>query len=205
MKCTTHLDSAETKTEAEPEIETDSETETETETNTAATTTIHSVYYDQSLISSDVNKTVNASSVSIDEFQVVEVEEKQNVSTYRDSCLVLTRTADKEEEKPIIESYALNNCSQPKHVLCETNTLVVQNFQYACLAKPLTLDLPALVSQQLTQELCLSICQELQTKLAILQMDKCYCLDGATPNLLNVTVDFEKYRQKDCGNPCPGQ
>lgn len=169
------------------------------------TAVIHNVYYDQSMVSSDVNETVNVSMGSIDEFQLLEVEEKRNVSVYRDSCLMVTRTINKEEEKPMIEPVALNNCSTPKHVLCETNTLVVQDFQYACLAKPLTLDLPALISQQLTQELCLSICQELQTKLAIVQIDKCYCLDGATPNLLNVTVDFDKYRQTNCGDPCPGQ
>ncbi len=87
---------------------------------------------------------------------------------------------------------------------CETNTLVVQNFQYACFKKPKSFDLPALISNLLTHELCLSVCQELQTKLAILHINKCYCINGANPNILNITTDFQQYKEKNCGNVCPG-
>ena len=172
---------------------------------TETTTVIHSDYYDQSLIISDKDETATPSIGSINEFHVIKVEENRNASLNSDGCLLLTRTVAEEEEKPTIGSTGLNNCSKPRHVLCETNTLVVQNFQYVCLSKPMTFDLPALISSQLTHELCLSICQELQTKLAILHVDKCYCMNGAAPNLLNITLDFEKHRQKDCGSPCPGK
>jgi hypothetical protein len=155
-------------------------------------------YYDDAVISSDDNEsTVSTTHGSIDEFQAINYEENKN------SCVVITRSSSEEEERPIINSKT-DNCTQPRHVLCETNTLVVQNFQYACLEKPKILDLPALISPQLTHELCLSVCQELQTKLAILHVNKCYCLNGANPNSVNITTDFPKYEEKKCGNPCPG-
>ncbi len=168
------------------------------------TTTLHNLYYDDSLTSLDNNETVNTDHGSINEFQIIDSNENKNTSTKDNTCVVITRSVSEEEEKPILKNIPTNNCSKPRHVLCETNTLVVQNFQYGCFSKPITLDLPALISNHLTHELCLSVCQELQTKLAVLHINKCYCLNGASPTLLNITTDFRKFKQKNCGNPCPG-
>ncbi len=168
------------------------------ETDLTTTTTIRSLYYDDSLISSDNVTSVNIDHGSINEFQVIESNKTKN------TCVIIQRLISEEEEKPLLTSVQTTNCSQPRHVLCETNTIVIQNFQYACFIKPKILDLPALISNELTHELCLSVCQELQTKFAILHINKCYCLNGANPYVLNITTDFQKYRQKDCGNACPG-
>jgi hypothetical protein len=169
------------------------------------TTTLPNLYYDDLTISSDTNDTINSDHGSINEFLVINSSENKNSSIKDDNtCVLITRALSEEKEKPIIRNSLVNNCSTPKHVLCETNTLIVQNFQYACLSKPKTLDLPTLISSQLTHELCLSVCQELQTKFAILHINKCYCLNGIGPTSLNLTTDFQKYRQKNCGNACPG-
>lgn len=74
----------------------------------------------------------------------------------------------------------------------------------ACLQKPITLGVPALISNLMTHEFCLSVCQELQTKFAIVKNDKCFCLNDGRGNTLNITIDFEKYRRSTCGKPCPG-
>jgi hypothetical protein len=168
------------------------------ETDTTTTALVVNFYYDNSLVLSDDNDTSSTTHGSINEFQVINYEENKN------TCVVVTRSVSEEEERPLLKANQTDNCTQPRHVLCETNTIVVQNFQYACLKKPNILDLPALISHQLTHELCLSVCQELQTKLAILHINKCYCLNGARQNSVNITSDFPEYYQKKCGNPCPG-
>jgi hypothetical protein len=172
--------------------------------DTDTTTTLPNLYYDEALVSSDINDTINTDHGSINEFHLLAASENRNISIKNNTCVVVTRSISEEEEKPIINTVQMNNCTKPRHVLCETNTLVVQNFQYECFSKPKTLDLPALISSHLTHELCLSVCQELQTKLAILHINKCFCLNGASPNLLNITTNFQKFRQKSCGNACPG-
>jgi len=130
--------------------------------------------------------------------------ENNNLSITDDSCIISTRTVNENDERPILKSIAMNNCSQARHVLCETQTLLVRSFQQGCFRKPLIFDLPALVSNRLTYELCLSVCRELQTKLAVIHINKCYCLNGVTPKLFNLTVDFQKHQKQDCGNPCSG-
>jgi hypothetical protein len=120
------------------------------------------------------------------------------------SCIISTRTVIEENERSILKTTPMNNCSKARHVLCETKTLIVRNFQQGCFRKPLTLDLPALISNRLTYELCLSVCQELQTRIAIIHIDKCYCLNGASSKVFNLTADLEKYQRKDCGFPCSG-
>ncbi|CAF4543378.1 unnamed protein product [Rotaria sp. Silwood2] len=167
------------------------------------TTSLYSNYYDDSLSSiSDIDEVTHTEHETINEFQVIESNENQNISN--NTCVVITRSISEENEKPIIRNTLRNDCSKPRHALCETNTLIVQKFQYGCFNKPNILDLPALISNHLTHELCLSLCQELQTKLAILHINKCYCLNGATSNSFNITTDFEKFRRKSCGNICPG-
>jgi hypothetical protein len=156
--------------------------------DTDTTTTLPNLYYDEALVSSDTNDTINTDHGSINEFHLLAASENKNISIKNNTCVVVTRSISEEEEKPIINNVQMNNCTKPRHVLCETNTLVVQNFQYECFSKPK----------------CLSVCQELQTKLAILHINKCFCLNGASPNLLNITTNFQKFRQKSCGNACPG-
>jgi hypothetical protein len=131
--------------------------------------------------------------------------ENNNSNLTIDSCVISTRVITEERERPLLKSDSSNNCSQARHVLCATKTLIVRNFQQGCFQKPATLDLPALVSNRLTFELCLSVCQELQTKLAVIHIDKCYCLNGFTSRVFNLTVDLGKYQQQNCGNPCSGR
>ncbi len=140
---------------------------------------------------------------NINEFQMINPKENKTVNINDDSCVISSRTSVEIEERPILKSISEKNCSTPKHVLCETNTLIVREFQQGCFRKPSILDLPALISQHLTYELCLSICKELQTKLAILHIDKCYCT-AVNSKPFNLTVNFGKYQKKECGNPCPG-
>ena len=170
------------------------------------TTSMHSSFYEDSLISSNVNDTISRGDVPlINEFHTSEIREMKNSTIDDDSCVLVTRTVLEDDERPVVKATRAANCSTPRHVLCETSTLIVPNFQYACFRRPATMDLPALISEQLTHELCLSICQELQTKLAVLNINTCYCLNGAAPHLVNVTVDWPKHRTKTCGDPCPGR
>ena len=141
---------------------------------------------------------------TMDEFQMSNPNENKSSNMNDDSCLIVTRVSNEDDEKPTLTSNSIKNCSQLKHVLCETKTLIVRDFQQGCFRKPLILDLPALISNRLTYELCLSVCKELQTKLAILQMNKCYCVNGISPRLFNLTADLAKYQQIDCGDPCSG-
>ena len=121
-----------------------------------------------------------------------------------DSCVIAMRMSTEDEERPILQSNSSKNCSTPKHVLCETGTLIARDFQQGCYGEPLILDLPALISSRMTYELCLSICQELQTKIAIIQINKCYCLNGISAKLFNLTADLIKHQKKACGNVCQG-
>lgn len=168
------------------------------DTDSATTTQVIGLFYDESLVSSDDNDTITPHG-AINEFQAINYEEHKN------TCVVITRSVTEEKERPVLQSTPTENCTQPRHVLCETNTLVVQGFQYACLKKPITFDLPALISNELTQELCLAVCQELQTKFAIIQMNKCYCLQGSSPSSANISTDFAEYRRPTCGNVCGGR
>ncbi|CAF1026064.1 unnamed protein product [Rotaria sordida] len=141
---------------------------------------------------------------SINEFQMMNPTEKNNSNEIDNSCILATRTIIKENETPIINTTEKNDCSKPQHVLCETKTLIVHNFQQRCFRKPLILDLPAFISKHLTYELCLTICQGLQTKLAIININKCYCLNGFTSKVFNLTKYRAEYLQENCGDPCPG-
>jgi hypothetical protein len=141
---------------------------------------------------------------SINEFQMINPTEMNNSSMTDNSCVISTRTVIETDERPILQNTQMDNCSKARHVLCETKTLLVQNFQQGCFRKPLTLDLPSLISNRLTHELCVSVCRELQTKLSIIHINKCYCLNGITSKVLNLTEDLRNYQQNSCGNPCSG-
>ncbi|CAF4389375.1 unnamed protein product [Rotaria sp. Silwood2] len=171
------------------------------ETNNKTTTQSSSLY--------SKNVTSSVSNVSmyrspINEFQMINPSEKKNLSEIDYSCIIAIRASIEEKGNPILNTTQINNCLKPKHVLCETKTLLVHNFQQRCFSKPITLDLPAFISKYLTYELCLSICQGLQTTLAVININKCYCLNGYASKVFNFTKDRVEYLRQDCGNPCPG-
>ncbi|CAF0983844.1 unnamed protein product [Adineta steineri] len=142
--------------------------------------------------------------INKNEFQMMNPIENNNLSITDDSCIISTRTIAEEEEKPLLKNLPMNNCSQARHVLCETKTLIVRDFQQGCFRKPIILDLPALISNRLTYELCVSVCKELQTTIAIIHINKCYCLNGYISKSFSLATDLRKYQQTSCGNPCSG-
>ncbi|CAF1153247.1 unnamed protein product [Didymodactylos carnosus] len=150
-------------------------------------------------------------SASIYEYYVLDIKESvQNSSRSTDEkCMLVTRASEGYEKPKItvsqltdIFSTKRNNCSQPRHVLCETNPVVIKQSLYECFQKPFYMDLPALITNQMTHERCLSTCQELQTKLAIININRCYCV--ANRNVMNITQNFQQYKAKLCGSPCSG-
>lgn len=144
-------------------------------------------------------------SVSNQDFQVISPIDNSNVSITDDSCIVLSRTEVKAEERPILKTTVESNCSIPRHVLCETKTLIVDRFQKSCFRKPVLMDLPALISNHLTHELCLTICEELQTTLVIIHINKCYCLNDYVLRPMNFTKDLSKFQRTSCGQLCSGK
>lgn len=141
---------------------------------------------------------------SIEEFQMIKSNENSNTSTKNDSCLISKRTLTDEADTLAITNTPTSNCSKPRHVLCEMKSITLESFREGCYSKPATLGSPALISNHLTHELCLSVCQELKTITAVIHINKCYCLNTPTSKLLNTTVNRLKYEQKKCGDPCPG-
>ena len=172
--------------------------------DTDTTTSSINVFYDNVLSSSNITDNSSSNHGYINEFQVISTSENGTADTINQSCVVVRRLISEKEERPVLQNISKTTCSKRRHVLCETNTLVVPNFQYNCFSKPKVLDLPALISNHLTHELCLSVCQELQTKIAILHINKCYCLNGVAPTVLNITTNFATFRKKRCGKVCPG-
>ncbi|UJR15370.1 hypothetical protein I4U23_002318 [Adineta vaga] len=147
----------------------------------------------------------NASyNVNNHEFQMIDPTENNNSSITDDSCIISTRTYVETEERPVIKTISMKNCSKPRYALCETKRLIVDNFQQGCFRKPLIMDLPALISTRLTHELCLTVCKELQTTLVLIHINKCYCLNNYVLRKLNLTIDLGKYQQNKCGQPCKG-
>ncbi|CAF4943073.1 unnamed protein product, partial [Rotaria sp. Silwood1] len=147
---------------------------------------------------------VNISLSSINEYQMINSNEDNNSSIQDDSCLVLTRTVLNEKGSYFLKTTQINNCSKPRHVLCREQTMLGFNSTQSCYSKPLTLGLPVMISNHLTYELCSSICQILETNLAVINMNKCYCFDAAHSHTFDMKETHAKYRRKDCGNPCPG-
>ncbi|CAF2076040.1 unnamed protein product [Rotaria magnacalcarata] len=130
---------------------------------------------------------------------------ENNKSTINDdSCIVVTRPMLDQQGISILQTTQIHNCSKPTHVLCKSKTKLAAPLHPVCLEKPLTLGLPAMISNYLTHELCLSVCNELKVNLAVLQMNKCYCLKSFLTHLSKIISPHEKYRKEHCGNPCPG-
>ncbi len=147
--------------------------------------------------------TLNTNDSSINEFQIINPNEDNNSSIKDDSCLVVSRTIINKNESFILKTQT-NNCSQSRHVLCTTKPILDLSFKIGCYSKPLTLDLPAMISNHLTYELCLSVCANLKTKLAVINMNKCYCLNVEILQIRNLISNRTKFTAKDCGNPCSG-
>ncbi|CAF3940814.1 unnamed protein product, partial [Rotaria sp. Silwood1] len=149
------------------------------------------------------NVGINISSVN--EFQMISPNNDNSSNLRDDSCLVLTRSGiDEKQRSSILKNIQLNNCSKPRHTLCQTKTIKGYNSEQYCYRKPLTLDLLTMISNHLTYELCLTVCGEFKTNMVVIHMNKCYCIDAAVSQILDSQKNFGKYRTKDCGNPCPG-
>ncbi|CAF1517105.1 unnamed protein product [Rotaria sordida] len=149
------------------------------------------------------NVDVNLS--SINEFQMINPNDDNNLSIKDDSCLLWTRSIiDEKQRSSILEKIQINNCSKPRHVLCRTKTMLGFNSPQICYTKPSTIGLPIMISNHLTHELCLSVCQTLKTNLAVINMNKCYCFDATRSQILDPKRNHAKYETKDCGNRCPG-
>ncbi len=141
---------------------------------------------------------------SVNEFQLINPNEDNNSSINDDSCLVVSRTVMKKNGSSILKTTQMNNCSQSRHVLCKTKPILDLSFKIGCFSNPLTPDLPAMISNHLTYELCLFVCQNLKTNLAIININKCYCLNVDILQIQNLISNRTKFVTKDCGNPCSG-
>ncbi|CAF2683234.1 unnamed protein product [Rotaria sp. Silwood2] len=142
---------------------------------------------------------------SINEFQMIKSNYDNNSSIQDDSCLVFTRSIiDEKQRRSILRNTQINNCSQPRHVLCKVKAIIGYSSHQICYSKPSTLGLPSMISNHLTHELCLSVCQTLKTNLAVINMNKCYCVNAHESLVIDNERNHVKHRTKDCGNPCPG-
>ncbi|CAF2262259.1 unnamed protein product, partial [Rotaria magnacalcarata] len=146
---------------------------------------------------------INISRPSINEFQMIHLNETNNSTVKDDSCILSTRSVIDEKESSVISNAQMNNCSKPRHVLCKTRSPSFRSHEY-CLSKPLTLGLPTIISNYLSYELCVTICVDLKTNSAVLNKNKCYCLNADYSKMVNNKLIYEKYRTKYCGNFCPG-
>ncbi|CAF3471105.1 unnamed protein product [Rotaria socialis] len=147
-------------------------------------------------------ESINSSSIS--EFQMINSNENNNSTIGDDSCIVVTRPVLDQQGISILKTTQIHNCSRPVHVLCKSRTKISIPFRPVCYDKPLTLGLPAMISNYLTHELCLSVCKELTVDVAVVQMNKCYCLNSFLTHTSRIISHHEKYRKEHCGNPCPG-
>ncbi|CAF0946670.1 unnamed protein product [Rotaria sordida] len=155
--------------------------------------------------SSSLVSNIDVNLSSINEFQMLNSNDDSNLNIKNDSCLLWTRSIiDEKQRSSILEKTQINNCSESRHVLCRTKTILGFNSPQMCYTKPSTLGLPIMISNHLTYELCLSVCQTLKTNLAVININKCYCVDATLWQILDLRRDRTKYETKDCGNPCPG-
>lgn len=148
-----------------------------------------------------IKSNVYISQSSINELQMISSDE----STHKnDSCLVFARSESNMARNSMIKTIPTDNCSQPRYALCQTKPIILHLSKNKCLEKPLTLDLPVMISNHMTSELCRSLCGNLTTIFAVVQMNKCYCgnltLVKSIENIFNDSI----HRKRDCGKPCPG-
>ncbi|CAM4914645.1 unnamed protein product [Rotaria socialis] len=148
--------------------------------------------------------TINMNRSSVNEFQMVNQQENNNSIVKDDLCIISTRSAVDDKESSVVRSIQMNNCSKPRRVLCKTEAHVIQSHQY-CLSNPLTLGLPTIISNYLSHESCFTICDALETNFAVMNVNKCYCINSILVQSHPIKLTYEKYRTKDCGNLCPGE
>ncbi|CAF1490312.1 unnamed protein product, partial [Rotaria sordida] len=142
---------------------------------------------------------------SINEFQMSNSNNDNNSNIEDNSCLVFERSIIDEKQRHFtIKTSQISICSESKHVLCEVKSTIGFHSQEICYQKPLTLGLPAVISNYLTNELCVSVCETLGTRLAIINMNKCYCVHNNAEQVTSDNTNYINYRTKNCGNPCPG-
>ncbi|CAF3464823.1 unnamed protein product [Rotaria sp. Silwood1] len=142
---------------------------------------------------------------SINEIQMINSNDNKNSSIQDDSCLVWKRSIiDEKQRSSSLDNSQINNCSEPRHVLCRTTIMLGHSPHQMCYSKPTTLGLPAMISNHLTYELCASVCETLKTNIALINMNKCYCVDITETLIIDIEGNHVKYITKDCGNPCPG-
>ncbi|CAF3918278.1 unnamed protein product [Rotaria sp. Silwood1] len=153
---------------------------------------------------SSLGSNLNINRSFINEFQLIDFNEINNSTRKNDSCLVFTRSVIDDKGSSILKNIQINNCSKPRHVLCKTKPIISSHSEKGCFHKPLTLGVPVMISNHLTYELCLSVCKELETNLAVLHENKCYCFNAAFTWLAEITRNNSKHKRQDCGNPCPG-
>ncbi|UJR19626.1 hypothetical protein I4U23_022760 [Adineta vaga] len=142
---------------------------------------------------SDLNNTHS----SINEFQMIDAG-----SNY--SCLVFTRSTTEHIEIDVLKKTSISSCSDPRRTLCKTKSIIGYNTLSGCFQKPLTTGLPSIISNHLTHQLCIASCRNLEAKLAIFQMNRCYCLNAGTIWLNKTSPIHSKYKKGHCGRPCPG-
>ncbi|CAF1393778.1 unnamed protein product, partial [Rotaria sordida] len=142
---------------------------------------------------------------SINEFQMSNSNNDNNSNIEDNSCLVFERSIIDEKQRHFtIKTSQISICSESKHVLCEVKSTIGFHSQEICYQKPLTLGLPAVISNYLTNELCVSVCETLGTRLAIINMNKCYCVRNSAEQVTSDNTNYINYRTKNCGNPCSG-
>lgn len=121
------------------------------------------------------------------------------------SCLVFTRSAKDDNRNSILKEIPTDKCSTPRPVLCATKPIMTRHSEKGCFEKPLALGLPTVISDHITYELCLTVCKSIRTNLAVIQMNKCFCLNAAISWIAETTRNNSKHRVLDCGNPCLGK
>ncbi|CAF1527711.1 unnamed protein product, partial [Didymodactylos carnosus] len=160
---------------------------------------------------SDVQLSSSTSSDPVLEYYVLDIANNISSSIADNKCMLVSRMSEGEKQLQKITVRKLemlfstqsSNCTEERHVLCETSPMVERGI-YDCYQKPFVMDLPALVTSQMTHERCLTTCKELQTSLAIISMNMCYCQANDWAETQNITRDFQIYKEKSCGNPCSG-
>lgn len=138
---------------------------------------------------------------SSDKFQMLP---SDNSASKNASCLVFSRSTSDKTENSTVKTIRSYDCSKPQHTICTTKPIAGRLLQKRCLEKPLTLGLPAMISNHLTPGLCRFVCGQLQTTSAIVQINKCYCVNSALAWIIESILKDSTDRQQDCGKPCPG-
>ncbi|CAF1346534.1 unnamed protein product, partial [Didymodactylos carnosus] len=162
--------------------------------------------------SSSTQSSSSASLYPVLEYYVSDINDNNSSLVSDNKCMLVSRMSEGDIQLPKITVAQLtlplstqrSDCTEPRHVLCETSPVFVERGIYECYQKPLVMDLPALITNQMTHERCLTTCQELQTKLAIISKNMCYCQTNDWAATVNVTRDFQRYKAKSCGNACSG-